>query len=180
MHKRMKMMSLACVLGAVLLVAGCHQQDATAAKAPEKNVTAVNMASIFVSGQRIVLSAVSGNPAAAYFHLENQQSYCNITPCGGGKRHPLSVLSITVEGAKRSTMHESKGDTMVELRHVILAPGQSVDFAPGGKHLMMFGLDPKLVAGKTTMIRFKLSDGDNFAIPAKIESASNSAPAQKM
>ena len=113
-------------------------------------------------------------------HLENQQSYCNITPCGGGKRHPLSVLSITVEGAKRSTMHESKGDTMVELRHVILAPGQSVDFAPGGKHLMMFGLDPKLVAGKTTMIRFKLSDGDNFAIPAKIESAFNSAPAQKL
>ena len=177
-----KIVMLACVVGAALVVAGCHKQapDAKAPDAAEKHLSAVDVPSLLVSGQKIVLPAVSGNPAAAYFHLENQQSGCNITPCGGGKRPPLTVLSVTVEGATRSMMHESKGNTMVELDQVTLAPGQSVDFAPGGKHLMVFGLSPKLVAGKMTMIRFKLSDGDNFAVPAKIVSASDAMGAMKM
>jgi len=80
-------------------------------------------------------------------------------------------------------MHETKGNTMVEIDRVTLAPGQSVDFGPGGKHLMVFGLSPDLVAGKSTLIRFKLSNGDTIAAPLKIEPAGAAAdpmPGMKM
>ena len=92
------------------------------------------------------LPAAPGRPGAAYFHLRT-----------GAK--PVTLVKVTTPAAVRSELHESmKGHhgamTMAPLPQVSLQPGESVSFAPGGKHVMLFDVNPALEAG--TMVPLTL------------------------
>ena len=166
-----KMMSLACVLGGVLLVGGCHgngKKDKV-----ENLVLSVDSDDgngLFgkVTDARLVLPAVKGNPAAAYFTLTGQ-----------GK-NALVLNSVKIDGAGKTMMRETIGGTMNMLDKVKAPAGGSVTFAPGGKQVMVFGLSPKLTAETTTRLtltfdNFTGTEGVTFVIsaPIKIESASD-------
>ena len=82
----------------------------------------------------------SSQLGAAYFRLENR----------GGSPEILTGAQTTV--AERVELHDHimDGDVM-QMREieggVALAPGEAVDFVPGGKHVMLMGLTESLDEG---------------------------------
>lgn len=111
------------------------------------------------------LAAVPSNPSAAYFTLK-----------GGPKDATLTGVSTTV--AVRSEMHESMNAggvmSMAPLKLIALRAGGEVSFAPGGKHVMLYGL--KAQAGGSVPLTFTFADGKTLTAQAKVVGAGDSAP----
>ena len=72
-------------------------------------------------------------------------------------------------------MHETSGDTMQPLPSLAINGGASAIFAPGGKHVMVFSLAPRLAPGTSTQITLTFTDGSKLSAPLKIESAGGMA-----
>jgi copper(I)-binding protein len=111
------------------------------------------------------LAAVPSNPSAAYFTLK-----------GGPKDATLTSVSTTA--AVRSEMHESMNAggvmSMAPLKLVAVRAGGEVTFAPGGKHVMLYGL--KALAGGSVPLTFTFADGKTVTAQAKVVGAGDSAP----
>ncbi|HET9629598.1 MAG TPA: copper chaperone PCu(A)C [Novosphingobium sp.] len=129
-------------------------QTETATAAPETKP------GLALSGGKLVLPAVKGNPAAAYFTLAN----------GSGK--PVSIAAIEVAGAGMAMMHETKQvaghSEMVMLDNPTIAPGASLVFARGGKHVMVMDPPADLKPGETVELTLTFSDGDKLSAPLGI------------
>jgi hypothetical protein len=76
-----------------------------------------------------------------YFHLEN----------GSTKSDRLLKLKTSVAASAGVHRTEIVGDVarMREVAVLHVAPGEKIEFAPGGYHVMLMGLKKPLVAGKT-------------------------------
>lgn len=155
----MKRLALASPL-IVLALAACQQpaqpakeEAAKAAMGPETKP------GLALNEGRLVLNAVKGNPGAAYFTLANNSD------------KPVTLAAVFIEGAGRAEMHETTGGGMAPLKPSELAPGATVKFEPGGKHVMAFDLDPKLAPGGSAEMTLTFADGDKLSAPLKIESA---------
>jgi len=113
------------------------------------------------------LPAVKGQPAAAYFTLH-----------GSGKDNTL--ISITTEYAIRSEMHESMKtggmSSMKPINHLPLPADGTLAFKPGGKHLMLYDVNPEIVPGRTLALTFTFSDGTRLSYPALVIAAGDAAP----
>jgi len=87
---------------------------------------------VMVHDARVQLSPIEGRPAAAYFMLMNH-----------GKQAD-KLLSVDVDGADRAELHESGAKDgvmkMQKMESVAIGVDEGVSFAPGGKHVMIFGL----------------------------------------
>lgn len=133
---------------------GADKPEAAASSAPE------GKPGVSVTGARLVLPAVPGNPGAAYFVLDNQ-----------GK-DAVTVANVTVAGAGKTEMHAAdmkvldggKAEAMTHL-----------DFAPGGLHVMVFDVGTDLKAGGETELTVTFADGDKVSVPAKIEAMGTAA-----
>lgn len=146
---------------ALLVLGACHGQPA----APEATETAqATQAAVQVSDARLVLPAVPGHPAAAYFTIANLSG------------QPATITAIAIDGAGKAEMHVTEGGAMQPLPRLDLGAGQTSQFGPGGKHVMVFDLAPKLVAGGSTTITFTLADGRKTTAQAAIQGA-GAAPA---
>ncbi len=137
---------------AVLALAGCHRHH----HAPAKHAAAASTG-IVVSQARLVLPAVKGNPAAAYFSLANEGKVA------------VTLVGVDVVGAQKAEMHETSGGTMQPLAQVGVDPGQRAIFAPGGKHVMVFSLAPNLTAGGSSEIVLHFQGGKTTSAPMGIE-----------
>lgn len=148
---------------AVLALAACQQHKASEAPkseaAPGEAAGPDAKPGITASEGVLRLPAVKGNPGAAYFSVRN------------GGPAAATLAAVLVDGAGKTEMHESMGGSMSALKDVPLAPGETVKFAPGGKHVMLFDLDPKLAAGGTTEMTLVFTGGDKASIPLAIEPA---------
>lgn len=134
-----------------LSLAACRQTGSPAEQeAPGK-------AEVTITGGRLVLPVVSGNPGAAYFSLAN------------GTKDPASLAAVTVAGATKAEMHETSGGSMMPITTVNLGPGSAVAFEPGGKHVMLFGLAKSLKAGDTAKITLNFSGGKAVVGELKVE-----------
>ena len=134
------------------MVAGCQQAPRDAS----------------VDGAWVRLPAVAGNPGAAYFTLH------------GGTREGV-LLAVTAKFAVRSELHESmKGDhgmtTMAPLKQVSFAPGETVAFEPGGRHVMLFDVSPGLKPGEKAPITLSFADGKKVEVEAIVVAAGDPAP----
>ena len=107
----------------------------------------------------LVLPAVKGRPGAAYFMVSNTSDT------------PATVSGVSIEGAGKSEMHETMGGKMAPLPKVEVLPRQMVMFERGGKHVMVFGLDPAVKAGDTVQMTLAFADGGKLAVPLQVESA---------
>ena len=140
---------------AVLALAACggakNEEKAEATAAPEAKP------GIAISEGRMILPAVSGNPAGAYFTVENN----------GDKS--ISIASIAIDGVGKAEMHETKGGQMKPAERLDVAAKSVVKFERGGLHVMGFDLDSKLKAGGTTEITVTFSDGDKVSAPLTLE-----------
>ena len=147
---------------ALILTLGACQQadkapDATASTAPEAKP------GLAVSEGTLVLPAVKGNPGVAYFTVTNS---------GTAK---AALAAVSVDGAAKAEMHETKGGSMAPVDQVDVDPNGSAKFAPGGLHVMLFDLDPKLTAGSSTEMTLTFADGDKVSAQLAIKAAGDAA-----
>ena len=111
---------------------------------------------ITLSDARIQLPLVSGRPAAAYF---------TVSQANGA---PRKVVGVAVEMAGRAEMHETRGGTMAPVKEVEVGPGKTIKFAPGGYHVMLFDLDPKLRFSKDAELTITFDGGDKASARAPV------------
>lgn len=112
-----------------------------------------------VSGGKLVLPAVSGNPGVAYFTVKNEGA------------QPESLAGVSVQGASKAEMHETEGNSMSPLTTVTLGPGATATFEPGGKHVMIFGVSKSLKPGDTAELTLFFSGGKTIFGPLRVEAA---------
>lgn len=94
--------------------------------------------------------------AAAYVALQNT-----------GDR-PLSIARIESACCGSVMMHDTVSDgdrvRMVHLHSLTLEPGDSAEFTPGGKHLMLMGPRKPLTNGDAVQMDFTCDDGGTTRI----------------
>lgn len=112
------------------------------------------------------LPVVAGRPAAAYFTLH------------GGKQGAI-LIAVSSADATSAQMHESMEmngvSSMAPLTQVAAPAGGKVEFAPGGKHVMLFGLKPGVAPGAKVRLHFAFADGKT--IDTAVETVAATAPA---
>jgi periplasmic copper chaperone A len=104
-----------------------------------------------VSDAQISLPAVPGRPGAAYFTLT-----------GGEKNNRL--MQIASPQIIRTELHESKMEkgvmSMTAIDGGVAVPaGGIVKFEPGGKHAMLYDINPAVKVGGTVKLTFTYADG---------------------
>ncbi|MGB7409063.1 MAG: copper chaperone PCu(A)C [Pontixanthobacter sp.] len=153
---RIFLMAATLALPALILTA-CGQETEQVEQAPE------GAPGLSVTNARMVLPAVSGNPAAVYFNVSYE-----------GEEDVL-LSAVAVEGAKDTMLHQygEKDLTvqMIPLDPVPLTDGSNIAFEPGGKHVMAMGLSDELAAGGNTQVTIILDNGDKTSVVADIRSA---------
>jgi copper(I)-binding protein len=121
-----------------------------------------------VSDAWVRLAAVAGRPAAAYFTVH-----------GGPK--PMTLISVSGDLAIRAEMHRSMTTgggmaAMTPLPRVPIPAGGDIAFAPGGRHVMLFGVNPRAKAGGTMTLTFTFANGDRIPLVADVVGAGDPKP----
>ena len=110
---------------------------------------------ISIEAARLALPPVSGNPAALYFDLRNDGA------------EPLALSAVTVRQADGAMMHdivrEDGAVRMVDMSPAMLASGQTITFEPGGRHVMVMGLDPAVSAGDMVDVTLRFENGREYS-----------------
>jgi copper(I)-binding protein len=105
--------------------------------------------------------AVPGSSvAAAYFTARNTGT------------QPLSIIGIRSPAAAQAMIHETAlvgtQSTMRPHEQLSLAPGQSVQLAPGGLHVMLMDLRQPLAPGAQVQLVLLLEGGTSLAVTARV------------
>ena len=146
------MRTMFALIAAAAALAGC---------APEKQ--------LYVSDAWVRLAAVQGRPAAAYFTLH-------------GGPTDATLIGVSTDVAIKTEMHETKatangqGVTMAAIRSVPLPALGTVAFAPGGKHVMLFDVNPGIKPGAGMTFTFVFADGLRIQKDAQVIAAGDPAP----
>lgn len=116
-------------------------------------------AQLLVEKANVQLSPVTDNPSVLYFTIR------------GGPEDTV-LRSINSPSILRLEMHETveeNGMSMMKPITAVAVPKRGkVEFEPGGKHVMVWGVDPGAVkAGKAEFV-FSFSNGDKIAVDAKL------------
>ena len=109
------------------------------------------------------LPAVEGNPAAAYFTVTNTTA------------QSWTIRGADLLGAQSAMLHEtsewSREVDMQELIQQSIEPGETLSFAPGGKHVMVMGLPADMAAGSEGEVTLTDVRGDKCSFPVEIRAA---------
>lgn len=113
------------------------------------------------------LPAASGRPGAAYFTVK-----------GGAKDATLTAVATpAAERAELHSMSEARGMMRMAPVPGLAVPAEGeVRLAPGGLHVMLFGLRPGLAPGGTLPLTLRFADGGTLATEAKLVGAGDPAP----
>jgi len=148
---------------AFVSLAACHEQeDASASETAATGTPAAQTAAtpaVAISGAMLRLPVLKDHPGVAYFTLTNS-----------GK-DAITLTGAAVDGTARAELHETIGDAMMPLPSLAVAPGGTANFAPGGKHVMVFGIGPFLTPGATGTITLSFADGSKLSAPLKVQAA---------
>ena len=113
------------------------------------------------------LAAVPGNPAAAYFTIH-------------GGEAPSRLIAIDSQAAGSTELHQSmKAADMASMRRVdgVDVPARGmIAFAPGGYHVMLFGVEARVKPGDTLPLVARFAKGDPVGVTAKVVGAGGSSP----
>jgi copper(I)-binding protein len=108
------------------------------------------------------LAAVPGRPASGYFELRIDGD-------------PGALTSVSSRQARRIEMHEtmSAGNmtSMRPLDRIAVHAGDRLTFAPGGRHLMLYDIDPAIRPGSRITLVLHFERGPPRSLAAAIEAA---------
>jgi periplasmic copper chaperone A len=109
------------------------------------------------------LAAVPGNPSAAYF---------TVTPGPVDDR----LMSVSSPLALRAEMHDmTMAGGMMQMTPlndgIALKAGQSLSFASGGKHVMLFDVSPKATPGGKMALTLTFASGKTLNTQADVKAA---------
>lgn len=108
------------------------------------------------------LAAVPGRPAAAYFTIR-----------GGPK--PMTLIDVSSDVAIGTEMHEG-GMAMKKVDAVTIPAGATVAFQPGGRHVMLYHMNPGVKPGRILSLLLTFSDGTRLRQGARVIAAGDPAP----
>jgi periplasmic copper chaperone A len=113
-----------------------------------------------VSDLVVKLPAATGRPGAAYFQIT-------------GNAQDSQLLSLSSPDVNRIELHDvvMKGSamSMVKLEGGVAVPaGGTIKFAPGGKHAMLFDINPRVRPGSKMAISFSFADGQKIESEASV------------
>lgn len=134
------------IMTALFLTAGCDSQ-------PIRVTTMIPY---------VRLAAIPGRPAAGYFELDIQDD-------------PGALVAVTSPEARRIEMHETMTHgTMASMRPIARIPlhaGDRLVFAPGGRHLMIYDVDPAVRPGDEFSFTLNFERGPPRTLSATVRAA---------
>ena len=137
-------------LACAVALSGCNAQD-----------------DIYVTDAWVRLPAVEGRPAAAYFTLH-------------GYSKDSALINVTSSVAIKSEMHETmaRGNmtSMTPIERVPLPADATVAFAPGGRHVMLFNVNPAIKPGSAVPLRLTFTGLPQIEVDAVAVAAGAPAP----
>ena len=96
--------------------------------------------------------------AAVYLTLRNSTS------------KPITVVGIESSFAEHAMIHETKTEggqsRMRPHEQLVVAPGETVKFAPGGLHVMLHGMKQTVAVGQSLQLVLLLADGSKIPVSA--------------
>lgn len=124
-------------------------------------------AEIHVENGYVRLPAVAGRPGVAYFTLR-------------GGNEDTRLLSVTAPSVIKSELHESMTSgsmsSMAPIADVPLPAKAELTFAPGGKHVMLFDINPSVKPGDTMPLVFTFANNLKIQYDAPVIAAGAPAP----
>jgi periplasmic copper chaperone A len=114
-----------------------------------------------LSAQQAWIRAIPGaDVASAYLTLHNAAA------------QPVVVSGVRCDCAREAMIHESRivngQSTMRAREQLTIAPGQTLQLAPGGLHIMLMGLSRALKAGDSVALVLTLGDGTTLDVSARV------------
>jgi hypothetical protein len=121
-----------------------------------------------VSDAWVRYAPVRENPSAAYFTIH-------------GGPQDVSLIGVSTEVAIRSEMHETMAGmsgmaSMKPVTNVQVPAGSEVKFEPGGKHVMLWNINPGLKPPKRIILTFSFSNGEKLQTDAPLVAAGQEPP----
>ena len=146
-------MRLILATAALLALAACNQ-----GAPPEPAVE--------VEDAMVMLPVVPGRPGAAYFTLRTNND-------------PTKIVSVTSPRIERIELHETREENgvskMQPIADTTFPAGGVMEFKPGGRHAMLFGLDPAVKAGDTVPLTFTFEPAPAVTVEAEVHAAGSHA-----
>jgi copper(I)-binding protein len=135
---------IAASAAALLLLSGCQKQPRP----------------LYVDGGYVRLNANPDNPAAGYFTVH-------------GGAEPVVLRAVETDAAVRLELHESvmEGGVMAmrPIDTVDVPAEKTVEFKPGGKHVMLWQINPQAISAGKMTFKFIFSNGDRILADAEIQ-----------
>ena len=123
-------------------------------------VTGVIYAEVIVTDATVRLLPPSVPNTAAYFSIQNSSDTTKI------------LIGASADFATKAEIHNhimvNDMMRMEQQSEVVIKSGQTVQFAPGGLHIMLFGLKQPLSEGESVAISLQTKDGESIIISAKV------------
>jgi copper(I)-binding protein len=134
--------SVAAILAGTAMIAGCSSAPTT----------------VTVDKAWVRLGATPRIPAAAYFTLH-------------GGPTAKTLINVTTDVAVKAEMHQSmqRGGmaSMQPLGDLPIPAGAVVPFAPGGRHVMLFFMNPGIKPGRPITLTLSFGDGSRIKTSAR-------------
>ena len=122
---------------------------------------------IYVDKGYVRLGASPRSPSAAYFTLH-------------GGASDATIIAVSTEVAIKTEMHESmmQGNvsSMKPIDRLPLPAETRIEFKPGGKHVMLFDMNPGIKPGRTIPLVFTFANGQRIEYDAKVIAAGDPPP----
>lgn len=109
-------------------------------------------ARVTVEGAAVTLPAVPGRPGAAYFMLR-------------ANRDGIRLVGLSSPAADRAELHEAG---MRPAASFPLSASEPLHFMPGGRHAMLFGLEPSLRPGTRVRLTFTFEGAPPVTAEAEV------------
>ncbi|MGQ0502173.1 MAG: copper chaperone PCu(A)C [Panacagrimonas sp.] len=87
---------------------------------------------------------------------------------------PLTVLAASSDAATSAAIHEVTTHSGVVHMHTLdaglsIEAGATARLEPGGRHLMLLGLQRPLKPGQSLEVRFRISDGNEITVTVPVK-----------
>ncbi len=112
---------------------------------------------------RVTVPAIPGRPGALYFAATTNNDPTRLVAIRSPRAERIELHGMTSEGGVMRMAPLAAGETTFSDHRLV--------FEPGGKHAMLFGLDPALKAGDRIPLTFQFDPAPSVTVEAEVRAA---------